>query len=299
MEHMSRKENNRVEKMLNELRAKEGMDEAAVAREAKTVYNIAQSQGRICGKMFAGVPLTLIHIDEGYQRTETFSKAKGDQIALNFSNDVYEPIKLNYRDGAYYCPSGQHRIYAHIVMKREFIVAEVISCPREEEIAIFLYQDDNRSKLSPYDRWKAGCELGLPTDIILKEVCEQYGVSIGRLSGKSILGSITTATNIIEKDGREMLLLIFDTVVNSGWHDMSMAWDSRFIRSMHRFYSGRCAKADWKSAQGTLVNFFFSKTPKEVMANALVAYPGDPESALCNLYTDIVKGRRIGGRKHA
>lgn len=287
-------ENNRVEKMLDELRVKEGMTENKVAKESQRIYEMAQQTGKIYGKVFAAVPLFLIHIDAGYQRTENFSKIKGDQIAFNFRENVYEPIKLNYRDGAFYCPSGQHRVYAHVVMGREYIVSEIISCPRNEEIAIFLYQDDNRSKLSPYDRWKAGCELGMPVDKELKETCEAYGVTIGKQVGKTTLGSITTAKNILERDGREMLCLIFDTIIGAGWYDKPTAWDSRVVRSLYRYYSGRCSKADYKLAQNTLIKYFLDKTPKETMAAALVAYPGDPESALINLYTDIVKGKRCG-----
>lgn len=284
----------RVENMLNELRKKENYTMEQVEKESRRVYELAQQTGKVYSKVFAAVPLELIHIDEGYQRTENFSKAKGDQIAFNFKEEVYEPVKLNYRDGAFYCPSGQHRIYAHIKMGREYIVSELISCPREAEIAVFLYQDDNRSKLTPYDRWKAGCELGMPTDKTLKEICLEYGVSLGKVSGKARLGSITTARQIIEHDGKEMLRLVFETVIDAGWREMPKAWDSRMFRAIYKLYLNRIAPADRLYKRKTLLAYLEGKTPEEVFAAALIAYHKDPESAILELFTDVVKGKRQG-----
>ena len=75
----------------------------------------------------ASVPLYLIYIDDTYQRTETFSKAKASEIAANFIEAAYDPIKLNYRNGRFFCPAGQHRIYAHILMGKTSIEAELFS----------------------------------------------------------------------------------------------------------------------------------------------------------------------------
>lgn len=281
-----------VETLLNNLRATKGVSREQVAKESDRVYKTALMTGQVCGHIFMGVPLELIHIDSGYQRTGTFNKAKGNQIAAEFSEAVYEPIKLNYRDGAFYCPSGQHRIYAHLKMEREFIISELISCSREEEIAIFLYQDDNRSKLSPYDRWKAGVALGYEEDVALQEICEQYRLQIGKVQGKARLGSITTARHIIEKYGKEMLSFIFDTIEKAGWHDEPKAWDSRIVRSLYKLYTTRSYSI--QDSRDKLLRFLKGKTPQEVYANALLAYPTDLESALLDLFTDIVSGKRRG-----
>ena len=126
---------NHVEDLLNELRSEKCYDAGRVAQESANTWSAAAREGRIYNKIFAAVPLVLIHIDDTYQRTENFSKAKGDHIAANFSEGAYEAVKLNYRDGAFYCPSGQHRVYAHIAMKREYIVAELSKMSWKEEVA--------------------------------------------------------------------------------------------------------------------------------------------------------------------
>lgn len=282
-----------VETMLDERRAMQGISEKEVAERCDKFYN---SCTPICGHIFTEVPLELIHIDPGYQRTETFCLSKANQIAADFSDQVYEPIKLNYRDGGFYCPSGQHRIYAHLKMGRDKIMAELISCSRKEEIAIFLYQDDNRSKLQPYDRWKAGCEIGSPADMALKEICSSYGVEIGKVHGKARLRGVTVGRRIIESSGKEMLNLIFETIVESGWKDLPHAFDSRYLRGLHKFYVHRCGGSGCSVTQGKqrLIRFFEDKTPVEVQANALVAYPKDVESALIDLFTDVASGRRRG-----
>lgn len=70
-----------VETMLDERRAMQGISEKEVAERCDKFYN---SCTPICGHIFTEVPLELIHIDPGYQRTETFCLSKANQIAADF-----------------------------------------------------------------------------------------------------------------------------------------------------------------------------------------------------------------------
>ena len=148
-----------VNEELNKLRFEMELSDETIENDAERLFSIA-SQNKVGNKIMANVPLYLIYIDDTYQRTETFSKAKASEIAVNFIEAAYDPIKLNYRDGRFYCPAGQHRIYAHMLMHREYIGAELFQSDYTSEIDIFLTQDDNRSKLTPYDRYKAGLAAG-------------------------------------------------------------------------------------------------------------------------------------------
>lgn len=99
-----------VNNILNDIREINEITEKMVQFDTERLYNMA-SQNKIGNKIMASVPLYLIYIDDSYQRTETFSKAKASEIAANFIEAAYDPIKLNYRDGRFYCPAGQHRIW--------------------------------------------------------------------------------------------------------------------------------------------------------------------------------------------
>lgn len=285
---------NHVEDLLNELRSEKCYDAGRVAQESANTWSAAAREGRIYNKIFAAVPLVLIHIDDTYQRTENFSKAKGDHIAANFSEGAYEAVKLNYRDGAFYCPSGQHRVYAHIAMKREYIVAELSKMSWKEEVAVFLYQDDNRAKLTPYDRYKAGCAIGNKVDLALQRICNIYGVGIGRMARRGRLGSITTAREIISSQGEERFDLIMNTIVSAGWRDSLKAFDSRIVRALKSVYNDA---ADEQKARKVLIGFLSDTDPMTLYANSLTAYPHkEPASAIAELLKDVVSGRRAGKR---
>ena len=286
---------NYVEELLNDLRENRGYTPERVAQESASIWNNAAIGGKVYNKIFAAVPLVLIHIDDRYQRTETFSKAKGDHIAANFSEGAYEAVKLNYRDGAFYCPSGQHRIYAHIAMGREYIVSELSQMSWKEEVSVYLYQDDNRAKLTPYDRYKAGCAIGDKVDLAIKSICDNYGIGVGRMSRRGRLGSITAARNIISTQGPERFDLIIHTICAAGWRSSPKAFDSRIIRSLRRVYT---SVTDTERAEKRLIRYLSETDPVMLYANALTAFPNkSPETAIAELLKDVVAGRRIGKMK--
>ena len=227
-----------VNEELNKLRFLLGLTEETIQGDVERLFNIA-SHNKVGNKIMANVPLCLIYIDDSYQRTETFSKAKASEIAANFIEAAYDPIKLNYRDGRFYCPAGQHRIYAHMLMHREYIGAELFQSDYESEIDIFLTQDDNRSKLTPYDRYKAGLAAGKYEDVTLTKICNKYGVRIGTKAKASDtqLGSITTAKGILNQYGEKGLIWIFDIIESAGWKNLIRAFDSRTFRALKRVYS--------------------------------------------------------------
>ena len=227
-----------VNEALEEIRKSMNLTEIDIQNDSERLFDIA-SQNKIGNKIMANVPLYLIYIDDSYQRTETFSLEKANGIAANFIEAAYDPIKLNYRDGRFYCPAGQHRIYAHIIMKRECIGSELFVGDKETEINIFLTQDDNRSKLTPYNRYKAGLEMGRETDVILHDVCEKYKVKICPYTNveQPRLGSITTAKKYIETWKEKGISWIFDVMFESGWAEEENAFKSTLFRALGKVYS--------------------------------------------------------------
>lgn len=233
---MSKK--NIVNDELNNIRKEMKVSESNINDDAKRLYDIASSN-KVGNKIMASVPLYLIYIDDTYQRTETFSKAKASEIAANFIEAAYDPIKLNYRNGKFYCPAGQHRIYAHILMNRECIGAELFKGNIDQEINIYLTQDDNRSKLTPYNRYKAGLAIGKTEDVILHDVCKKYNVRLepNTNTEQPRLGSITTAKKYIQSWNEYGISWIFDVIFNSGWSEDEDAFKSTLFRALGRVYS--------------------------------------------------------------
>lgn len=292
---MKKKEIPNVEDMLNDLRAVAQLSETTEKMMAESVWNTAISNSSTKGKYTYEVPLILVHIDESYQRTETFSKAKGDAIALDFSEFVYEPIKLNYRNGKFYCPSGQHRIYAHIKMRRNTIYSELVCCTRNEEIAIFLFQDDNRSKLSQYDRFKAGCELGLIEDVALRDSCEAMGITIGKPGGRAQLNAVVASKAIIRRGGEETFRFVLSLIIDCGWEKQKRAFDTRMMRALNVVFNTEITgKEERKEAKERIVNYIKREkyTPDHVFGIASV-YQKDIETGLKSFFIDVIQCKRI------
>lgn len=278
-----------VEEILKELR--KGISPEQRKREVESLYKIA-AQNKVGNKIMAQVPLYLITVDANYQRTETFSKAKGEEIALNFIEEAYDPIKLNKRDGIFYCPAGQHRIYAHVIMGREFIGAELFSVPYEQEVEIFLSQDDNRSKLTPYDRYKAGLAAKRREDVQLYNICQRYSISISSQRNGNALSSISTAKRILETYGTSGLEWVCFILKECNWTTEKKGLDSRIFRALKNVYRNTEGSEE---AKVDIISYFIGKSPIQFFAASIAAYPErDIERALTNFLMDIIERRRTG-----
>ena len=279
-----------VNNLLEEIRQNKNVTKAQLERETESLYLLASSN-KVGNKIMAQVPLYMVSIDDTYQRTETFSKAKGEEIALNFIEEAYDPIKLNLRDGIFYCPAGQHRIYAHIKMCRPYITAELFSVPYDQEVHIYLSQDDNRSKLSPYDRYKAGLAARKREDIELYNICQKYGITISSKRDGYSLSSISTAKNILNTCGNAGLEWVCQILEQCSWTREKKGLDSRIFRALKNVYK----ETGSEQAKSDIISYFIGKTPIQFFAASIAAYPeSDVERALTNFLLDIVTWCRSG-----
>ena len=280
-----------VNDLLNEIRRQCEVTKEQLERETENLYLLA-SHNKVGNKIMAQVPLYMVAIDNTYQRTETFSKQKGDEIALNFIEEAYDPIKLNLRNGIFYCPAGQHRIYAHIRMGRQYITSELFSVSYEQEVHIYLSQDDNRSKLSPYDRYKAGLAAGRREDVLLHNICMKYNISITSQRNGKELSSISTAKRILNTYGSTGLEWVCEILDNSGWTGEKKGLDSRIFRALKNIY--RTTEGSEK-AKSDISAYMIGKSPMQFFAASIAAYPErDMERALTNFLLDIVNRKRTG-----
>lgn len=280
-----------VNNLLNQIRLDKNVTKEQLERETESLYTMA-SQNKVGSKIMAQVPLYMIAIDNTYQRTETFSKTKGEEIALNFIEEAYDPIKLNLRNGIFYCPAGQHRIYAHIKMGRQFITSELFSVPYEQEVHIYLSQDDNRSKLTPYDRYKAGLAAGKREDVLLHNICNKYHISISSHRNGNELSSISTAKRILNTYGTTGLEWVCEILNDCSWTSEKKGLDSRIFRALKNVY--RSTEGSEK-AKSDITTYLIGKSPIQFFAASIAAYPErDIERALTNFLLDIVERRRTG-----
>lgn len=280
-----------VNNLLDDIRTQNEITKEQIARESENLYLLV-SHNKVGSKIMAQVPLYMIAIDNTYQRTETFSKAKGEEIALNFIEEAYDPIKLNLRNGIFYCPAGQHRIYAHIKMGRQFITSELFSVTYEQEVHIYLSQDDNRSKLTPYDRYKAGLAAGKREDVLLHNICNKYHISISSHRYGNELSSISTAKRILNTYGTTGLEWVCEILNDCSWTSEKKGLDSRIFRALKNVY--RSTEGSEK-AKSDITTYLIGKSPTQFFAASIAAYPErDIERALTNFLLDIVERRRTG-----
>lgn len=283
-----------VNRMLESVRREEKVSENQLKREIKSLFQMAE-QNKIGNKIMAQVPLYMIAIDGSYQRTENFSKAKGDEIAANFIEEAYDPIKLNWRDGLLYCPAGQHRIYAHLIMQKDFITAELFKMSYEAEVSIYLSQDDNRSKLTPYDRYKAGLAANKEINVTLQKVCHAFGITIApkiSLNATRQLRGITIAEKILEVYGEKGLSWILSIIAEADWLDEPKSLDSRIFRALRNVYRKtiELSANEREECRQRIIEEFRKTTPILFYAKSQAVVPSrDAEIAMTHVLNGLIQ----------
>lgn len=224
----------------------------------------------IGNKVFCCIPLTMLRIDhDTYQRP---LHKTCNQIIENWDDDKCDPITVNYRsDGYFYVIDGQHRTEAARKLGIDFLVCNVfVGLSIVQEAEIFAGQFDGKTKLSPIDSFKANIVRGEKVDILLKEVCDSYGVLIKKGKAPMVLGSLTVARRIVKQD-RAILEWVFDVLLESNWGIYNDTFNADMLQSLSWIYTRN--KDYLVNAKDKLVTFFSDITPKELRAIGNMKYP--------------------------
>lgn len=268
-------------KIMKEIKSKE---------ENMLAENTMRNARELWDKKLAEVPVELMCLDMSYQRIISNNVKK---LMRNWNPNECRFLLASYRDGKFYILDGQHRWEVAKAKGLTHLPCEIfVGLNREEEARIFATQNENITKLTPYDTFKANLACGdikyvdVQIDIDLKQVCDSHGVIVSKGKAGKTLKSVTRGRNIVSMIGKEGLDWVFSTIENVHWCEFSESYASTVLDLFKQIYSSY--KGNMKLVESRLIPFLASSSPKEIMAIARVEHPNLKTSTGLKLICDEV-----------
>ena len=256
----------------------------------KNALKILMSGIPVGNKVFVIVPVEDLHIDESYQRPiQNHVKT----IAQEWDDMKCDPLKINFReDGNIYVWDGQHRLAALRMMGVDYVLCVItVGLTQEEEAALFGCQGDGIKKPNPYDIFKAHVCAGEEIDTAIKNMCDNYGLTVNRNSKTaSNLTCLTLARKIFERGESEYFNWVLELLDKAKWNEFSQAHCHRVINALYEIR--KIYEEEISFIQKKIILFLKKTNPNELLINATIKYPQyKDESKRIKLFLlDIVGG---------
>ena len=260
---------NYVQEVLDQLREERGTNETITI---STDFE---------GVKIALVPLTLLNIDEEYQRTENLSLIRANNIKDHFDNALCGVVTVFYRNGKYYVSDGMHRVLAKALLGHHYILANIITGTYEEEVNHFINQAGNSRRPSAYDRLKAKASIAESPAKEIFEVCRKYNISIIPRTKGSINGSISCVSlieRLAEKNGIDHLDHVLHFLCKTGWSNEKTGlinfWVSATSVMLRRIGSLDCSGATKLMIEDRMEEKYKTTRPVTFLSEAMVHFEG-------------------------
>lgn len=172
---------------------------------------------------FEKIPIKNLVSNQDYQRS--LSQTHIARAAANFDLYQINPVKVSRRDGINYVFNGQHtiEIVAHVSGSRETPVWCMIydDLNYEHEANIFANQMKFVKALQPIEVFKANLEAGSDDQLIIRDLIESYGLTIGSKKGHGIICCIHTLEVIYTKYGYHVLNRVLRLIISTWEGDLN------------------------------------------------------------------------------
>lgn len=260
----------------------------------KLASGIVKNAIRIGPKIIAWVPVELLNI-QPYQRKR---QRHVTQIAENWDDTKCNVCLVSYdeENGWFNIMDGQHRGAAARMRGVEYLVCEIFTgMTVSKEAALFVAQNENTKKLSPFDTYKANqfiegeeeTELSL-LDKRISAVCNKYDVLVEKSNSKGALKSVGDARKIMKRDGEPGLEFIFEIIKESHWDEFKEGYSGDLMTSLGKIYFNN--RSNLTNIKKRLCGFLVNSTPDEVTALSNNTYPNLARRArLDAILEDIIK----------
>lgn len=184
-----------------------------------------------------------IHIPEWQRQID---KSRALSIGTSYNKYKWDVPKVLYHGGKLWVIDGQHRIYGAFKGNRDKVVVEVLECPMEEAVNIFLDQTKDRKHMSPGDIYSAALVAKKEDYVVFRNICHKHNISV---KGEYLANSVGVFTSI--SDGTKMNPKTLDSILELlsklQWnayseHYSGKAYGAKVIRSlkkMYGYYDGR------------------------------------------------------------
>lgn len=172
---------------------------------------------------FEKIPIKNLVSNQKYQRN--LSQSHITRAAANFDLYQINPVKVSRRGGVNYVFNGQHtiEIVALVSGSRDTPVWCMIydDLVYEHEADIFANQQKFVKPLQPYEVFMANLEAGNDDQLIIRDLVESYGLSIGIRKAPCVICAVSTLELIYQKYGYHVLSRVLRLCVGTWEGDMN------------------------------------------------------------------------------
>lgn len=285
--------------------------------ERRPLYStVISNKTEIGGKQFCLIPLSLLEVDEEYQRLSTINMSKIYDLANHWDENKCDPVLVSPHPEtcSFAVIDGTHRFIVKGIRKEEMIVASIATGlskdPNERQIQeaeLFSEQNTHVDKLSPADKHRAYVKRGIKKYCVLNECLNGRNLLISKrelknlpkekqdsliadgykiLTGYSAAVSVAAMTN-----GKEVLTNILNIIEKSGWNLAYNGYSSDAIRPMRHVLNMH--KNDPRVIRA-ITDFCLHTEPNLYFAAALAKYPKRREVEGLTIYLEEEVAKRIG-----
>ena len=238
--------------------------EVTMSENRTACSSILESSQLVCGKRIAEIPLSLLRVDEGYQRTIAGSRwAKINKMAEHFDENKAGLILVSYRPafGAFFIVDGQGRYQAAKIAGLNSLACQIReNCSVKDEAKLFVEQDDNETKLSAHNKFKAGMIAEMENCVSMNTIMQRYGIDRPQQ-----VRAIGTALNLAQTNPTE-LDWIFRMIHNSGWDSIENGFSRSIMLSLKTLYEHEFVRAS--ELEEKLVPVMAMNSPNQLRAVA-------------------------------
>ncbi len=186
---------------------------------------------------FEKIPIKNLVSNQDYQRN--LSQAHIIKAAENFDVFQINPVKVSRRDGINYVFNGQHtiEIVALVSGSRETPVWCMIydELNYAHEADIFANQMKYVKPLQPLEVFNANLEAGNPEQLMIRDLVESYGLTIGNKQIYGEISAISTIENIYMKYGYHVLDRVLYLILAT-WEGDKHSFSANMLKAVCKLY---------------------------------------------------------------
>lgn len=191
---------------------------AGESMEVKEVDCALKNSFSIASKRYILINPTFIHIPNWQRDTDM---AKVQEIAQNFNEDKFDPVKVYIKNGKLYVADGAHRIVAFVINGEIKMLVEVLNCSEYEAVLTFLGQQSARKAMTVADTYRAGVKANIREYIDFKNLFESYNIQIVTDDDKleNPIGKVAPSRTLLRmvRNNTDILELTIKTIKALNW----------------------------------------------------------------------------------
>lgn len=216
---------------------------------------------------FEKIPIKNLVSNQDYQRN--LSQAHIIKVAENFDVFQINPVKVSRRDGINYVFNGQHTIE----------IVALVSGSRETPVWCMIYDELNYSHeadifanqmkyvkpLQPLEVFNANLEAGNPDQLMIRDLVESYGLTIGNKQIYGEISAISTIENIYLKYGYHILNRVLFLILAT-WEGDKHSFSANMLKAVCKLciiYKDQINEEEFKEKVGSYSVKQISRIAKE------------------------------------